>query len=139
MTIRFTVPGVPVPKGRPRVTRHGTYTPKSTVEYEERVRKVFLEQCPKKFIPEGNPIFCAVTAYYPIPKSLSKKQQNALDDKPHIKRGDLDNIVKSVLDALNGKAFHDDGAVCLIAASKRYSERPRTEVTLRIIATEDER
>ena len=33
-SVRFFVDGRPVPKGRPRVTRHGTYTPKSTREYE---------------------------------------------------------------------------------------------------------
>ena len=28
-SVHFFVDGRPVPKGRPRVTRHGTYTPKS--------------------------------------------------------------------------------------------------------------
>lgn len=33
----FTVDGRPVPKGRPRVTQHGTYTPQRTRDYERRV------------------------------------------------------------------------------------------------------
>lgn len=37
-SVRFFVDGRPVPKGRPRVTRHGTYTPKSTREYEAAIR-----------------------------------------------------------------------------------------------------
>lgn len=37
-SVRFFVDGRPVPKGRARVTRHGTYTPKSTREYEAAIR-----------------------------------------------------------------------------------------------------
>lgn len=35
-------------------------------------------------------------------------------------RPDLDNVVKLVLDALNGLAFLDDALVCELAASKRW-------------------
>ena len=39
LPVLFTVPGVPVPKGRPRVTRAGiTYTPRETLNYEAQVR-----------------------------------------------------------------------------------------------------
>ena len=39
MTIKFTVPGVPVGKGRPRFTRGGhAYTPEKTAAFEEKVR-----------------------------------------------------------------------------------------------------
>lgn len=34
MILEFTVPGQPIPKARPRVTRRGiTFTPKSTLDY----------------------------------------------------------------------------------------------------------
>jgi len=37
--ITFAIPGKPVPKGRPRVTRSGrVYTPKATRDYESLVR-----------------------------------------------------------------------------------------------------
>lgn len=42
-SVRFFVDGRPVPKGRPRVTRHGTYTPKSTREYEAAIRAARAE------------------------------------------------------------------------------------------------
>ena len=41
MRIQFTVPGVPVGKGRPRFTRGGhAYTPEKTAAFEEKVRPV---------------------------------------------------------------------------------------------------
>lgn len=45
-SIRFTVPGVPVGKARPRFWnrngRYGTYTEERTREYENRVRAAYL-------------------------------------------------------------------------------------------------
>ena len=35
---------------------------------------------------------------------------------------DLDNMVKFVLDALNGVAYLDDAQISVLSASKRYSE-----------------
>ena len=34
----FTIHAAPVGKARPRVTSHGTYTPKKTRDYEQLVR-----------------------------------------------------------------------------------------------------
>ena len=44
---------------------------------------------------------------------------------------DIDNLVKFVMDALNGKAFIDDKQVVALSASKMYtSDTPRTIVRL---------
>ena len=37
------------------------------------------------------------------------------------KKPDIDNIVKSILDALNKFAYYDDNLVCKIEVEKRYS------------------
>ena len=130
MRISFTVPGRPVPKGRPRVTRFGTYTPEATRNYERAVRESWERQS-GQFLPEGAPIEVHVTAHFPIPASCSKKRRTAMEGAPHTQhRGDIDNVVKSVLDALNGFAFADDSAVCCIRAYKDYRSEPSTEVTI---------
>lgn len=131
MTSYFVVPGRPVPKGRPRFTRHHIHTPQTTIDYEKLVVKSWQEQSGITFA-EGEPLWVVVTAHFEIPSSLSKKKQEALVGTPHTKhRGDIDNIVKSVLDALNGHAFPDDCAVYAIQAEKIYGREPRTEVTIR--------
>ena len=43
-------------------------------------------------------------------------------------RPDIDNLVKIVLDGLNGVAFMDDKQVIELYAIKRYSIEPRTEI-----------
>lgn len=65
-----------------------------------------------------------------IPTGLSKRKREALDGQLCLKKPDIDNYVKLVLDALNGIAWEDDNAVASIAASKGYSFEPRTEVCI---------
>jgi len=47
------------------------------------------------------------------------------------RRGDLDNILKATLDALNGAAYHDDQQVEQITAQRYEDKRaPRVEVSV---------
>ena len=135
MIISFTVPGKPVPKARPRVTMHGTYTPQSTREFEQRVRLAWKLSGAGTF-PGGLPLCVFVDAAFPIPASLSRRKREAMDGEPHIRRGDLDNVVKAVLDALNGLAYPDDAAVTLIRASKFWAPEPHTRI--QIISTKED-
>ena len=43
-------------------------------------------------------------------------------------RPDIDNLVKIILDGLNGVAFMDDKQVIELYATKWYSAEPRTEI-----------
>lgn len=137
MEIKFTVPGEPVPKARPRVTRQGAYTPRKTLVYEARVAQAWYEQSGFK-MPDDTALVATIHAYFPIPQSYRKGKRERLKGEYHKKRGDLDNVVKSVLDALNGRAFKDDSAVAIIEAVKRYSEEPRTDVVIMEAGGEDE-
>ena len=128
--IQFVVPGEPVPKARPRVTRYGTYTPERTKAYEQAVYFAWKQQSGESF-PTGVPLIAYVYAHFSIPRSISKKRRQEMVGKPHTKhRGDLDNVVKAVLDALNGYAFPDDCAVCAIVAVKDYQPKPTTTVII---------
>jgi Holliday junction resolvase RusA-like endonuclease len=42
----------------------------------------------------------------------------------HIKKPDTDNLLKAVLDGLNGIAWADDSQVIRVSASKEYSTEP---------------
>lgn len=130
--IKFTVPGVPVGKGRPRFTRTGhTYTPEKTAAYEEKVRLCWKTQSGQGFAG-GIPLKASIIAYLPIPKSTSKKKAASMEGTFHMSRPDADNIVKSILDALNGHAYPDDSAVQIDRCWKIYTNAaPRVEVTIR--------
>lgn len=130
MVIEMTVPGAPVGKARPRVTKSGhAYTPEKTRAYEQKVKLCWKQQSGERF-PPGVGICVEITAYMPIPSSLSMRKQEALLGAEHLKKPDLDNIVKAILDALNGCAYGDDSAIWMIAASKYYGRVPQVRIRL---------
>ena len=74
-----------------------------------------------------------IVAMYSIPKSMTKKNRQLIDEgKLHpTKKPDLDNVAKIVLDSLNKIAFDDDSQVTRLIVEKHFSDQPRVEVTLR--------
>ena len=64
-----------------------------------------------------------IIAYYEIPKSTTKKDRKrieALDLHP-TKKPDADNIAKTICDALNDLAYHDDSQIVMLMVMKRYT------------------
>lgn len=122
LLVAFTVPGIPVPKGRPRLGRSGnTYTPRETTEHEGLVALLFRSNAARLRLPvplaRGINVRLEITAYVP-------------DDKTR----DWDNIGKLVSDALNKVAYADDKQVKQGEVTMRFDkERPRTEVALYLL------
>ena len=133
--IIFTVPGVPQGKGRPRVTRNGTFTPKKTRDYEKKVRDCYIAQGGQMF-PDDTPLFATITAIFPIPSSLSKKRRALFNGKRHCKKPDADNVAKAILDALNGVAYRDDSAVSSLLVYKSYGDDARVTVSIKAVTSE---
>lgn len=128
-TREFTIPGEAVPKARPRVLKSGfTYTPKRTADFEQRVRNAY-EQAYGGLEPITCPVAVIMEFTTAIPKSYSAKKRQAIKDDDIVpqKRPDIDNLIKGVLDALNGIAYADDKQVWSVYARKWYGE-PRTRV-----------
>ena len=132
--VRFTIPGVPVGKGRPRFsTKSGrAYTPTKTANFETLVRFEYHQQTGGYRFEDDAQLGMAIAAYFEIPTSKSKKVKAAMKDGKilHTSRPDIDNIVKGVADALNHIAYKDDSAIAYVMAGKHYSTEPRTEVAI---------
>ena len=127
MRVKFIVPGEPVAKGRPRfnVRTGRAYTPEKTLDYENKIRRIYKKEVNHYF--EGY-VRLTVKAYYKIAKSDSKKKKEQKlkgELRPSVKP-DLDNIIKCI-DALNGVAFKDDSYIVEVQAFKYYSDEPRVE------------
>jgi Holliday junction resolvase RusA-like endonuclease len=75
------------------------------------------------------PLRVDIDAYFPYPKSMSKKNRELT--RYHINKPDKDNLEKLVLDALNGVIYKDDSCVCSGLTQKFYSETPRIEIRIR--------
>src|SRR5690606_37080701 len=117
---RFTVPGRPHGKRRPRVTMRGrkavVYTPPETREYEQRVAWEAKAAGARVLDgPVGVRIICVTS------------RRN---------RPDLDNAAKSVLDGLNGVAYADDSQVVELHVYAMTGEPERVEVE--IVSVEEE-
>lgn len=136
MAIRFTVPGEPKGKARPRIFTNKAgesqaVTPQDTLSYENLVRWIFNNTMESKKL-QGE-IEAKIVAMYSIPKSMTKKNRQLIyEGKLHpTKKPDLDNVAKIILDSLNKIAFDDDSQVTRLIVEKHFSDEPRVEVTLR--------
>ena len=123
--LRFEVPGIPVAKGRARVTTIGgharAYTPAKTVAYESTVA-LMARQAMGASSPMGGPLAVSIVATWPIPASWSKKRRDSEVFKAS--RPDLDNIAKAIGDGCNGIVWGDDSQIVRMHAAKVYGPVP---------------
>lgn len=121
--VEFFIPGLPVPKGRPKLSTRGgfvrAYTPAKTRSYEQQVA-IYGKLAIKT--PLKGPLRVELTFTLPIPSSTPKRVN--LVGQPHIKKPDLTNLVKAVEDGLNGIAYLDDSQICELTARKVYGTEP---------------
>lgn len=132
--IRFSVPGEPVGKARPRFTKNGhAYTTDKTRSYEAIVKLCAIKAMKGKKLLTGA-ISLSVTAFFPIPKSCTKAvRAKALSGElRHTKKPDWDNVGKIISDAMNGVVYADDAKVSHAIVDKRYSDFPRVEVSVEL-------
>lgn len=97
-------------------------TPEGTKQYEDLVRWSFIAQG-GKYGGAKTPYRVEIAARYEIPNSWSKKKRQAALDgevRPQVKP-DCDNLIKVILDALNGVAYADDKQVVFVSCRKRYA------------------
>lgn len=131
--VYFIVPGKVRPKQRPRVTRNGhAFTPKETVQYEEKVKLCYLAEHPPLML--AGALEMVVNVYLQIPKSIPKKRREQMllgYERPIARNGDVDNYLKSIADGLNGVAYFDDCQIVEATINKWYSEEPKAEVVIR--------
>ena len=139
---RFTVPGQPVAKARPKFVRTPTggraIPGKRSKAFEARVA-VCVQTTRRRWgripvAPKGVPIRVDIVAIFKRPNSQqgSKHPPGLL---PRGKRPDLDNVIKSTLDGINrsGVIWDDDAQVQCIRAEQYYAEKEqpaRTEVVI---------
>ena len=138
MIARFTVPGPPQGKGRPRFTRTGhAFTPAKTAEYERQIRQAYTRQCGQTF-PEDAALRVKIVAWFSVPASDSKSRRD-MKLKHKIlptKKPDWDNVGKVICDALgHGLAYKDDSQIVDGRVIKVYGEVPKVTVTIEEIVT----
>jgi Holliday junction resolvase RusA-like endonuclease len=134
--IKFAIPGDPVSKGRPRMTRTGhVYTPAKTERWES-----FARLCASTAMcgnaPLSGPVSVTVTAVLRVPESWSRKKREAAEAGTLLPQAkpDVDNLAKAALDALTGVVVLDDKQVVELFVAKVYAragEGPMVRVAVR--------
>lgn len=139
MTISFFVPCVPVaqPRQRHRIIASGSrsfvhnYTPaKHPVQDFKATCKIAANSTHAK-APLECPVCLTLQFILPRPSSTPKR---IVDRVPHTKKPDIENLCKSVMDALTGVLFADDKQVFSLNAEKwiaSISDSPGVFVTVK--------
>jgi Holliday junction resolvase RusA-like endonuclease len=120
------VDGVPKPQPRPRMTRQGrVYTPSTADAWKDAVKTAFTRRLKPKI---GIPVYLSVHFYLPCPKRVKPGAARP----PHTGKPDIDNLLKSTMDALTvAGVWEDDAQVIQTAAEKHYAEE-KTGAWIRI-------
>lgn len=126
-SITVTVRGAAVAKGRARFTRTGfAYTPAKTRQYEAHGRlaaQLAMGERP----PLTAPVHLTALVELPIPASWSKRRTTAaiVGEICPTSRPDLDNFLKSGMDAINGIVVADDCLIVKVVAEKKFGVDPK--------------
>ena len=133
MTYEFEVPGKIIGKGRPRLNSYtgSVYTPTRTKDYECLIEQYFILKYPRYKPFEGR-VQVEINAFFEIPKSTKKVDKELmLENKLNpTKKPDIDNIVKIILDAMNGIAFKDDIQITKLNIEKTYGMTEKIQVKI---------
>lgn len=119
----------PKAKGRPRATMAGRharlYTPKETRDSEADIKATIRKEL-MGFGPfdAGVPLYLSATFVIEKPKSTRKR------DTMPVKRPDLDNYAKLLLDACSKYVYPDDSQIVTMKLRKRYGMPPRIELMI---------
>jgi Holliday junction resolvase RusA-like endonuclease len=126
--LRFHIPGPVIGKMRARVGtiagKARMFTPAKTKNYEDTIREYAREAMGQRATIEG-PCQCNLLVGVEVPASWSaKKRQAALQGlTAPTGKPDLDNCIKSAMDAMNGVVWRDDAQCVTLIAKKRYREK----------------
>lgn len=108
--LKITLSGNPVPAARPKVSRFGTYYPKTYRQFRTAM-DLLLRTMFKKREPMAGPIEVNLAVHVKKPKTT----------KLAYPIGDVDNYAKAYLDALNGYAWHDDRQIIKATITKEFA------------------
>lgn len=126
----------PTPQLRPRATSRGgfvhVYDPPKLKAYKLEIKRLAELTKAGQQDPLTGPLAVKVTFYRTVQRSLSKAETDRRltnKVKPTTKP-DVDNYIKSLLDALNGILWKDDAQIVKLEAQKKYAEKGHIEMVI---------
>ncbi|MFQ3801718.1 RusA family crossover junction endodeoxyribonuclease [Staphylococcus xylosus] len=128
--IEITV-DAPMASPRPRFRNNGkyvqTYMPSKYTNHKKNIQA----QMPNLMI--DTPIKLTIEFHFPLLKSWSKKKHVAMIGQYKVTKPDIDNLIKTVLDAANKHVWQDDNQIVEIASFKKYAETPKVVMDIEVL------
>ena len=127
------------PMGKPRMTRRDAWAKRPCVlrywEFKDTLNAA-IEADDGVFnaVNYGNIYRVDWTAYFPIPKSWSKKKKELFAGGIHRQKPDRDNVDKAILDAI----FKDDSVISDGVLKKRWDDGAGARIEVVFHDVEDE-
>lgn len=135
MELNFNIPGEPCAQGRPRFTTINghvrAYDPTKSRNYKSFVKMLALAAVKEQdWMYTELPVFITITCYLPVAKSKSKKYREAAlaGEIFPTRKPDVDNVFKTITDALSGIAYKDDKQIVYACINKLYGSEPLVKV-----------
>lgn len=122
--VHFWIEHEPVAQPRPRFVRRGAFVkaisnPKgSRIEKFKAAARAEAEKAFAGIEPMHGPLRLHATFILPRPKSMKGDHCER-----HIKRPDIDNLLKGLKDSMTGVCWLDDKQVCAVSSSKWYAAK----------------
>jgi Holliday junction resolvase RusA-like endonuclease len=133
--LAFSMTGTPRGKGRPRTAVRGgfatIYTDAKTKAYEASIAKIGKAAMGGR-PPFTGPLSLSVRFRFTPAKSLPKRERAALlsGEQAYMGTIDIDNMLKALMDGLNGVCFVDDRQVTRCWAIKEAAEVAGVDVRI---------
>lgn len=107
------------------------YTPRETQTYEKLIKLEYKKA--RGYFFKDVPITVQIDVQFEVPKNASKQaKEDMLNDFVKCtKKPDVDNIAKSILDALNDTAYADDSQVIGLIVTKKYGDKSKIKITIK--------
>lgn len=146
MDLNIYIPGEACAQGRPRFTviknkttgksRAIAFDPKESKDYKSLVKMAAQEAIDEQGWKYTElPLILTICVWKSIPKSKSKKFREAAIagyEFPAVKP-DVDNVAKTIMDALSKVAYKDDNQIVDLVIKKRFTEdEPHVNVRIEV-------
>lgn len=133
----YTIYLVPKATPRPRLGKHGVFYVSGAANNKKIFQKYVINRKDITLITTPTKFYC--TSYFPIPNSMNPVEKLCAElgfiyptSKP-----DWDNVAKAYCDMVQGILLYDDSLVVEGVSKKRYSFKPRIEITLKYMEDYD--
>jgi Holliday junction resolvase RusA-like endonuclease len=124
------VNGIPKAQPRPRMASNNhVYNPPAADAWKAEVKAAFL-QCRRDTITAA--VRLRVNFFMSRPKSM---KAGTIENVPHVKKPDLDNLLKAVMDAMTEARVWKDDALVYETEAKKWYARDKTGAQI-IVETE---